>query len=134
MTETKVTAVKVQRRKTRASKRLPQKKVEPPKQEADEKVTVDFFGKDTLLIDLEKHGGDKSWLESHIEPCLDKFGTKFNFQFIYVSKFKAFQCIRDKRHVDWITLNDLLKRYDTGIKLHASTSTNVQRPQKRAYD
>lgn len=135
MTETKITGVKVQRRRTRASKKLSETKPKPPaKKQKEEKITVDFGNKVLLLEDLDKFDGDKSWMESHIEPCLSKFGTKFNFTFNYIPKFKAFQCLRDNKHVDWITLNDLLKRYDTGIKLHASIATNVQRPSKRVYD
>lgn len=119
--------------------RPPKKKVEvkqvaliKPKDEVTsfEPVTLpplSFQGHEQLTALLEERA-----LE--VGPLVAKFEARYDVKLVFIAKFKAFKCMREKRHVDWITLNELMKRYDCRIK-PVSMQAQPQRPyvKKRIY-
>jgi hypothetical protein len=47
-----------------------------------------------------------------LKGLVKQFQSRFGVRMQYIPKFKAFKLFRDGKHVDWIELNDLTKRYD----------------------
>lgn len=50
-----------------------------------------------------------------IDDVIAKFRMKHCVSVVFLPRFNSFKLIREKRHVDWITFDDLMKMYNTGI-------------------
>jgi hypothetical protein len=82
-----------------------------------------YVGQDGLVDFLP---GD----EPEISVLVKKFQNRYGVKLHYLHKFRAFKLYRRDRHVDWITLNDLMKRYDCRIP-PVKMNTHPQRPFKK---
>lgn len=97
------------------------KKVEKP----DLLKTIEnynFPGRDALEEMMPGHANE-------IDGLVKKFQSRYAVTLSYIHKFRSFKCLRGKQHVDWLTLNELLKRYDTGIS-PVAMPLQPQRPYK----
>lgn len=61
-----------------------------------------------------------------VAKLVKKFQGRLGVKMKYMHKFRSFKLLRANRHVDWITLNDLTKRYDCRM---APVAMNLQ-PQR----
>lgn len=66
---------------------------------------------------------------AEVEKLVKKFQGRLGVKLKYIHKFRSFKLIRANQHVDWITLNDLTKRYDCRMAPVKMTS-HPQRPFK----
>ncbi len=98
---------------------MPRKKATPASKQAVIKTEIakpdpikvkpfTFLGKEALKHFSEEH-------QAEIGALVRKFQGRYGVRLSYIAKFKAFKLLRGAQHVDWITLNDLMKRYDCRI-------------------
>lgn len=52
---------------------------------------------------------------SDIHSFVKKFQNRFFTKLQYVHRFRSFKILKKEKHVDWISLNELMKRYDCRI-------------------
>ena len=78
--------------------------------------------------DLDKLLYDRS---QEVHPLVKKFQNRFSVKLKYVDRFSAFKILKKEKHVDWITLNELMKRYDCRVP-PVSMNLNPQRPYKES--
>lgn len=64
-----------------------------------------------------------------IHPLVKKFQNRFFVKLKFVARFRSFKILKKEKHVDWITLNELMKRYDCRVP-PVSMPLNPQRPYK----
>jgi hypothetical protein len=81
-----------------------------------------FLGKEGLNNFSEEN-------QAEIGALVRKFQGRYGVRLSYIAKFKAFKLLRGVLHVDWITLNDLMKRYDCRIA-PVAVQVQIQRPYK----
>ena len=71
-----------------------------------------------------------------LSEALQSFSHQWNFSKVeFFSKFQAFRLYKDGRHVDWIGLNEVSRRYQLKIPVAARTAARrlYTAPTKRAY-
>ena len=72
----------------------------------------------------------------NLREALKSFSHQWNFNKIeFFSKFQAFRLYKDGKHVDWIGLNEVSRRYQLKIPVAARTAARrlYTAPTKRAY-
>lgn len=75
----------------------------------------------------------KGFLPANVDEIagyVKKFSMRFGVKLKFEMKFRAFKLLRSGTHVDWITLNDLMKRYDSRIP-PVKMLLHPQRPYER---
>lgn len=71
-----------------------------------------------------------------LEEALKSFAHQWNFNRIeFFLKFQAFRLYKDGKHVDWINLNEVVRRYNLKFALQAALMSRrmYTKPDKRAY-
>jgi len=62
-----------------------------------------------------------------LKQC-EKFMRRHGIKLTFHQKFMAFKCLRQGRHVDWITFTDLMKIYDCRVRAPQTPIRSPQRP------
>ena len=63
----------------------------------------------------------------------EKFAAQWGFALQFVPRMNAFRCYKGDKHVDWISINELNRRYGLGIEPMIGHEREYQPPEKRAY-
>jgi hypothetical protein len=110
---------------TEAKKKAVKKKVitnvEKPKG-AEKAVAFEFPGRAAVVAMI----GAENALE--VDGLVKKFHQRYGCKLRYVDKFKSFKIFKAERHMDWIDLNELMKRYDCRIPPVSRPLQAAQRP------
>jgi hypothetical protein len=111
------------KRKPAAKKKTAAKK--PDIKAAEIQAELEYIGQDDFELVMHHFSGEHS---DHVLDCINQFGGAYGCTFVYVPKFVAFKLLVAGEHLDWISVNALLDRFNSQIPRINGKYTPVQRP------